>query len=119
MLINEDTDRSVYESSGICFLNSIRKPDGPISNSCSQASMFSCHLLEERPSDRMPRWTHKAFHIDMLISGHSSYSYLYVNIYYILDKEMVINSSILAWKIPWTEKPGGLQSIGLQRAGHD
>ena len=28
-------------------------------------------------------------------------------------------SSILAWRIPWTEEPGGLQSIGLQRVGHD
>ena len=29
------------------------------------------------------------------------------------------HSSILAWRIPWTEEPGGLQSIGLQRVGHD
>ena len=36
-----------------------------------------------------------------------------------LEKEMVINSSILAWRIPWTEEPGGLQSIGSQRTGHD
>ena len=32
---------------------------------------------------------------------------------------MPINSSILAWRIPWTEEPGGLQSIGSQRVGHD
>ena len=36
-----------------------------------------------------------------------------------LEKEMVMHSSTLAWKIPWTEKPGGLQSMGLQRVGHD
>ena len=36
-----------------------------------------------------------------------------------LEKEMEIHSSILAWKIPWTEEPGGLQSTGLQRVGHD
>ena len=29
------------------------------------------------------------------------------------------DESILAWRIPWTEKPGGLQSTGLQRSGHD
>ena len=29
------------------------------------------------------------------------------------------NGSLFAWRIPWTEKPGGLQSMGLQRAGHD
>ena len=32
---------------------------------------------------------------------------------------MATHSSILAWKIPWTEDPGWLQSIGLQRVGHD
>ena len=36
-----------------------------------------------------------------------------------LEREMAIHSSILAWEIPWTEKPGGLQSMGLQRVGHD
>ena len=36
-----------------------------------------------------------------------------------LEKEMAIHSSILAWEIPWTEEPGGLQSIGSQRMGHD
>ena len=32
---------------------------------------------------------------------------------------MAAHSSTLAWKIPWTEEPGGLQSMGLQRVGHD
>ena len=36
-----------------------------------------------------------------------------------LEKEMAIHSSTLAWKIPWMEEPGGLQSTGLQRVGHD
>ena len=36
-----------------------------------------------------------------------------------LEKEMATHSSILAWKIPWMEKPGGLQSMGLQRVGHN
>ena len=36
-----------------------------------------------------------------------------------LEKEMTTHSSILAWEIPWTEEPGGLQSMGLQRVGHD
>jgi len=36
-----------------------------------------------------------------------------------LEKEMATSSSILAWRIPWTEEPGGLQSTGLQRAGHN
>ena len=36
-----------------------------------------------------------------------------------LEKEMVTHSSILAWEIPWTKKPGRLQSMGSQRVGHD
>ena len=36
-----------------------------------------------------------------------------------LEKEMAAQSSILAWKIPWTEEPGGLQSTGSQRVRHD
>ena len=37
----------------------------------------------------------------------------------LLEEEMATHSSILAWRIPWTEEPGGLQSIGLQRGGHN
>ena len=36
-----------------------------------------------------------------------------------LGEEMATHSSILAWEIPWTEEPGGLQSMGSQRVGHD
>ena len=36
-----------------------------------------------------------------------------------LEKEMATHSSILAWRIPWTEEPGGLQSMGSQTVGHD
>ena len=36
-----------------------------------------------------------------------------------LEKEMATHSSILDWRIPWTEKPGRLQSMGLQRVGQD
>ena len=36
-----------------------------------------------------------------------------------LKKEMAAHSSILAWRVPWTEEPGRLQSMGLQNVGHD
>ena len=36
-----------------------------------------------------------------------------------LEREMATHCSILAWKMPWTEEPGELQSMGSQRAGHD
>ena len=37
----------------------------------------------------------------------------------LLEKDMATHSSILTWRIPWTEEPGGLQSMGSQRVGHD
>ena len=36
-----------------------------------------------------------------------------------LEKEMATHSSTAAWRIPWMEEPGGLQSMGMQRVGHD
>ena len=36
-----------------------------------------------------------------------------------LEKGVATHSSIFAWRIPWTEEPGGLQSLGLQRVGHN
>ena len=36
-----------------------------------------------------------------------------------MEKEMATHSSILAWRIPWTEEPGGLRSMGSQRVKHD
>ena len=37
----------------------------------------------------------------------------------LLEKEMATRTNILDWKIPWTEEPGGPQSMGSQRVGHD
>ena len=39
--------------------------------------------------------------------------------FHALEKEMATHSSVLAWKIPWTDEPGGLQSMGSQRAGYN
>ena len=36
-----------------------------------------------------------------------------------LEKEMAVHTSILAWRIPWTEEPGGLQLLGSQKVGYD
>ena len=36
-----------------------------------------------------------------------------------LEEDMATHSRILAWRMPWTEEPGGLHSMGLQRVGHD
>ena len=40
-------------------------------------------------------------------------------LYTLSEKAMATHSSTLAWKIPWTEEPGGLQSMGSRRVGHD
>ena len=44
---------------------------------------------------------------------------LFISLMVFLEKEMVTHSSTLAWKIPWMEEPGRLQSMGSQRVGHD
>ena len=50
-------------------------------------------------------------------------SYIQINVYFNIaqevEKAMAPHSSTLAWKIPWTEEPGGLQSMGSLRVGHD
>ena len=48
-------------------------------------------------------------------------TYMYIcDVYiYISEKAMASHSGTLAWKIPWTEEPGGLQSMGSLRVGHD
>ena len=45
--------------------------------------------------------------------------FIYLAVLGLLEKAMAIHSSTLAWKIPWTEEPGGLQSMGSLRAGHN
>ena len=49
----------------------------------------------------------------------SDAEYLYMCLWAILEKAMAPHSSTLAWKIPWMEEPGGLQSTGSRRVGHD
>ena len=43
----------------------------------------------------------------------------FLSIWFFLEKEMATHSGVLAWRTPWTEGPGGLQSVGLQRVGHN
>ena len=51
------------------------------------------------------------FVILFLFSSINNFKHIYIQI---LEKEMATHSSILAWRIPWTEEPGRLQSMGLQ-----
>ena len=45
--------------------------------------------------------------------------HIHIDIHIVMEKAMAPHSSTLAWKIPWTEEPGGLPSMGLHRDGHD
>ena len=51
--------------------------------------------------------------------GSEDSIYFLMNYTLKLEKAMAPHSSTLAWKIPWAEEPGGLQSVGLQRVGHN
>ena len=55
----------------------------------------------------------------LLCLGKDKHTQLFVHTMEELEKEMATHCSILAWKIPWTEEPGRLQSMGSQRDGHD
>ena len=63
------------------------------------------------PSSHLAGWR---FRNDFLIFG-----LLWASLVVQLEKAMAPHSSTLAWKIPWTEEPGGLQSMGSRRVGHD
>ena len=64
--------------------------------------------------------------VKSLVQYHSSKAsilrrsaFFIVQLSHPLEKGMAIHSSILAWRVPWTEEPDGLQSLGSQRVGHD
>ena len=60
---------------------------------------------------------HKYNHTFCALWGRDSGFFPPLSVY--MEKEMATHSSILAWKIPWMEEPGGLQSMGSLRVGHD
>ena len=66
--------------------------------------------------DRGPWWAavHGVARSQTRLSDFTSTFHLHA-----LEKEMATHSSILAWRIPWTEDPGGLRSMGSQGVGHD
>ena len=60
---------------------------------------------DHKESDMMEQLTHTKYHYPLLYTK--------------TEKAMALHSSTLAWRIPWTEEPGRLQSMGSQRVGHD
>ena len=84
------------------------------------------------PFDRSPGWEHWHGVQNLTTGGETLWNYfgsptqwvwnlifLWFWPFYCLTEEMATHSSILAWRIPWMQEPGGLQSTGLQRVGHD
>ena len=58
--------------------------------------------------------------IDIHLNGEKGETqHLFSNVVVMAEKAMAPHSSTLAWKIPWMEEPGGLQSMGSHRVGHD
>jgi len=101
--------------------------------SCSgegNGNPLQCSCLEN-PRDRGAWWaasgvTQSRTRLKQLSSSSSMLMFTGYSEWYMIDlsvsfckKEMSTNSSTLAWKIPWTEEPGRLQSMELQRAGHN
>ena len=74
---------------------------------------YSCR---ENPTDREAWWA--AVH-GVAKSWTQLGNFTFIFHFHALEKEMATHYSILAWKIPWMEEPGRLQSVGLQRVGHD
>ena len=70
----------------------------------------------ENPMDGVA-WQAADHEVTKSRTGQSDFTFTFP--FHALEKEMATHSSVLAWKIPWTEEPGGLQSMGLQRIGHD
>ena len=70
----------------------------------------------ENPMDRGAWWT--AVH-GFATSRTRLSDFIFTFHFHALEEEMATHSTILAWEIPWTEEPGGLQSMGHKRVGHD
>ena len=63
----------------------------------------------------LPMFSSKSF----IVSGLMFRSLIHFEFNFVSEKAMALHSSNLAWKIPWTEEPGGLQSMGSLRVRHD
>ena len=74
------------------------------------------YCCPENPMDGRAWWA--AVHgVAKNQTGLSNFTFTFH--FHALEKEMTIHSSVLAWRIPWTEKPGRLQSMGSYRVGHN
>ena len=89
----------------------------------AQSHVLKTHLLVYNTGEEV--WGLKGcpskIHLATILHAHNSPAYHRRFLKHLLgsEKAMAPHSSTLAWEIPWTEEPGGLQSLGLLRVGHD
>ena len=92
-------------------------------NSPGKTTAVGCHFLLQGPKDPTTSPVSPALQADFFFFfnhlSHQRSPFCSLPSFYFLEEEMATHSSILAWKISWTEVPGGLQSVGSQRVGHD
>ena len=94
------------------WIRSLGQED-PLEKEMATHSSNSCL---ENPVDRGAWWA--AVH-EVAKSQARLSNFTFTFHFHALEKEMATYSSVLAWRIPWTEKPGRLQSMGSHRVGHD
>ena len=115
-------ERRVSKLSGICSYN-VTNPTTKAPPSCPLINVIAYLLREgngnplqhsclENPMDRGAWWA-------VVYGVAQSQTRLKRLSMHALEKEMATHSSILAWRIPWTEEPGGLSSMGSHRVRHD
>ena len=98
----------------------------------SGAPKYSAHNTDQRKKAESPNWYGRDISITVEEHGTSQVAQMVKTLSAMwetwvqslsgedpLEKEMATQSSILAWRLPWTEEPGGLQPMGSERVGHD
>ena len=117
----------ILEWVAISFSRGSSSSRGPTHNSCSAGRLSLSH----QGSPRVSFWKDMAFYICMPVrTGHGTTDWFQIGkgecqgcilspCLFNLEKEMATHSSILTWRIPWTEEYGRLQSMGSQRIRHD
>ena len=76
-------------------------------------------LLSHRQTPIHPSRPHLSGLYYLKTSADFPWGVFFLSLVYRVEKAMAPNSGTLAWKIPWAEEPGGLQSMGSHRVGHD
>ena len=94
----------------VCFIPGLGRSPG-----IGNGNPFQCSCLE----DSMDRGAWRATVHGVAKSRTPLSDFTFTFHFHALEKEMATHSSSLAWRIPWTEEPGGLQSMGSLRAAHD